>query len=156
MRQRRLGARIRASVVAALAGWAAAVAATLPMEFAKILGNTFVGPWAMVRSLAEGLLIWGAWCLAIAAGGWLVGLVPVALLVPEERLLRHRRACVAAGAILGWIVVLLEFRAWKLLLPYHYLQVRMFVIYSFLLVIYTTVSALVYLRWIARGRPSSD
>ena len=57
---------------------------------------------------------------------------------------------------LGWIVVLVEFQVWKLLLPYHWLAVRMFTLYSLLLVVYATVSAAVYLRLIAEEQGNSS
>jgi hypothetical protein len=149
MRLRHLGSRIVPSLIAVLVGWAAAMLATLPMQFVKIQASTFGGPTVLHLSLAEGTLIWGLWCLAIAAGGWLFGLVPVILLVPENWLLRHRRSSLTFAATFSWIAVLVEFEAWKSLLPYYHLAVRMFTLYSLVLVVYATVSAAVYLRLIA-------
>jgi hypothetical protein len=155
MRLHHLGTRIRPSLIAGLAGWAAAMAVTLPMQFAKIVANSFGGPMVLLLSLAEGTLIWGSWSLEVAVGGWLFGLIPVILLVPENWLLGHLRASLALAAVLGWTVVLDEFEVWKLVLPYNTLGVRMFTLYSLLLVVYTTVSAAVYLRLISpRGETS--
>ena len=123
--------------------------ATLPMQIVKIVANSFGGPVVLLRSLAEGALIWAMWGLAVAAGGWLFGLIPVILLVPENWLLRHLRTSLALAAVFAWIAVLVEFQFWKLLLPYYTLAVRMFALYSLLLVVYAIVSAWVYLRLIA-------
>jgi hypothetical protein len=155
MTLRHLRTRIGPSLIAVLAGWAAALVATLPMQIAKIWANGFGGPAILRLSLAEGTLIWTLWSLAVAAGGWLFGLVPIILLVSENWLLRHLRTSLALAAIFGWMVVLVEFQVWWLVLPYRTLAVRLFILYSLLLVVYTAVSAAVYLRLIAaRGRHS--
>ena len=119
------------------------------MQFVKIAVNAYRRSRGSAPVSGRGALIWGAWALAIAAGGWLFGLVPVIVLVPENWLLRHPRRSIAIAAAFGWIVVLVKFEVWKLLLPYHSLAVRMFTLYSLLLVVYATVSAAVYLRLIA-------
>jgi hypothetical protein len=155
MTLRRRATRIRCSLIAVLAGWAAAIVATLPMQFAKIAANTFGGPTVLLLSLAEGVLIWGLWSSIVAAGGWLFGLVPVVLLVPESWLLRHPRASLTLAAVFGWIVVLVEFEVWHLLLPYQYLPLRSFSLYSILLVVYTTVSGAIYLHLSAPLNPNS-
>jgi len=149
MNLRHLGMRLRPSLKAVLAGWAAAIVATFPMEVAKIVANNFGGAAVLLRSLVEGAVIWGLWGLSIAAGGWLFGLIPLILLVPESWLLRHRGASLATAAFLGWMVVLIKFKIWRLLLPYESVSPRIFTLYSLLLVVYATVSAAVYLRLVA-------
>jgi hypothetical protein len=149
MRLRHLGERMLPSLIAVLAGWAAALIVTLPMQIAKIAANSFGGPVVLLRSLAEGTLIWALWTLAVAAGGWLFGLIPVILLAPESWLLRYRRTSLVLAGLFAWIAILVEFQVWKLVLPYYTLGVRMFTLYSLLLVVYATVSAAVYLRLIA-------
>jgi hypothetical protein len=146
MRLRHLSDRIRPSLIAVLAGWAAAAIVTLPMQIAKILANTFGSPMVLLRSIAEGTFVWALWSLAIAAGGWAFGLLPVILLVSESWLLLHRRNSLILASILAWMVVLIEFHVWDIVYPYYTLPVRMFTLYSLLLVIYATVSAAVYLR----------
>jgi hypothetical protein len=152
MKLRHLRARLLPSLKAVLAGWAAAMVVTFPMQIAKIVANSFGGPAVLLLSLAEGGVIWGLWGLALAAGGWLFGFLPVILLVPENWLLRHLRTSSALAAVVGWIVVLAEFQVWKLLLPGHHMALRMFTLYSLLFVVYATVSAFVYLRLIALER----
>ena len=149
MNLRHLGTRIRPSLLSVAAGWAAATAVTLPMQFAKIAANAFGGPAAWLLSLAEGAMIWSAWALAIAAGGWLFGLIPVIALVPEKWLLRQPRTSIAVAAVFGWVAVLVEFQVWKLLQPYGSIAVRAFILYTLLLVVFVSVSAAVYLRLIA-------
>jgi len=156
MRLRRLATRMRRSLVAVLAGWAATFVATLPMQIAKIMASSFGGPTVLLLSLAEGALIWALWCIIVAAGGWLFGLIPIVLLIPEDWLLRYPRTSLTLAAVLGWIVVLIEFEVWKLLRPYNYLAVREFILFSILLVVYTTVSAAVYLRLIAPENTSPE
>jgi hypothetical protein len=149
MTLRHLGTRIRLSLIAVVAGWAAAMVATLPMQFAKTVANTFGGPEVLLLSLVEGTIIWGLWGLAIAAGGWLFGLIPVILVVPEVWLVKHIRGTLTLAAILSWMVVLDKFEVWQLLLPNNTLALRLFTLYSLMLVIYATVSVAVYLRLIA-------
>jgi hypothetical protein len=148
MRLRQATRRMRPSLLAVAAGWAAAIAATMPMQWVKIIADAYGGLAVLLLSLSQGTLIWGVWSLAIAAGGWLFGLVPVILFVPESWLLGHRRKSIAIAAILGWTVVLAKFEIWKLVLPYHTLALRMFVLYSLLLTVFAAVSAAVYLRLI--------
>lgn len=149
MNLRHLGSRIRPSLFSVAAGWAVAAAVTMPVQFAKIAGSAYGGPAAWLLSQAEAAMIWSAWALAIAAGGWLFGLIPVIALVPERWLLRHPQTSIAVAAALGWGVVLVEFQVWQLLLPYHWLAVRAFILYTLLLVVFASVSAAVYLRLIA-------
>jgi hypothetical protein len=152
MRLRHLGARLLPSLKAVLAGWAGAMVVTFPMQIVKIVANSFGGPAVLLLSLAEGTVIWGLWGLALAAGGWFFAFLPIILLVPEDRLLRHQRRVIALAAVLAWMVILAEFRVWKLVLPNHHIAVRMFTLYSLLFVVYATISAFAYLRLIARDR----
>ena len=120
MKLRHLGTRILPSLIAlSRAGRVAAVA----RDFADgdredVVANTFGGPWSLLLSLVEGTIIWGLWCLAIVAGGWLFGLIPVISLVPEDWLLRHRPqpGSFSQRPLAGWFV-LVKFEVWKLLLP---------------------------------------
>jgi hypothetical protein len=156
MNLRRAASRLGPSLIAVAAGWAAAMAVTMPFQVQKIVVSNVGDFGALLLSLAEGTGIWGAWALAIAAGGWLFGLVPVILFVPEGWLLGHPRISIGLAALLGWIVVLAQFQVWRLFEPYHSLAVRMFIIYSLLLTVYTSFSALVYLRLMAsRSEPSA-
>jgi hypothetical protein len=142
--------RFRRSLIAVAIGWAAAVVVTLPMQFVKIVANATGGPGDLLWSLAAGALIWGAWSLAIAAGGWLLGFVPLIVFVPDKWFLQHPRVSIITAAALGWMVILLEFEVWKLLQPYHALEVRMFTLYSLLFIVFTGVSAAVYIRLAAK------
>jgi hypothetical protein len=137
-------------LLAAAAGWAAAIVVTTPMQIVKIYVNATGGPGDLLRSLAAGALIWSAWSLAIAAGGWLFGFVPLIVIVHEDWFLRYPRVSVAIAAVLGWTVVLVEFEVWKLMQPDHTLEVRMFTLYSLLLIVFTAVSAAVYMRLAAK------
>ncbi len=120
------------------------------MQIAKIYMNATGGPGDLLLSLAAGALIWGAWSLAIAAGGWLLGFVPLIVFIPDNWFLHYPRVSVAIAAALGWMAVLLEFEVWKLLQPDHSLEVRMFTLYSLLLIAFTAVSAAVYIRLAAK------
>jgi hypothetical protein len=141
--------RIGTSLLAIAVGWAAAMLVTLPMQFVKIKVNATGGTGDLLWSLAAGTLVWGAWALIIAAGAWLLGFVPLIVMIPEGWLLGHPRVSVTLAAFLGWIVVLVRFEVWKLLLPYQTLAVRVFTLYSLLLIVLTAVSAIVYLQLIA-------
>ena len=153
MKRLNLGSRVRTSLLAAAAGWAAAMAATLPMQFVKIAVNATGGPWDLLWSLAAGAMTWGAWSIAIGAGAWFLEFVPLIVVVPERWLLRHPRWAVVAAGLGGWGAVLIRFEVWLLLQPYHYLAVRVFSLYSILLIVFTSVSTGVYLRVIARKKP---
>jgi hypothetical protein len=50
------------------------------------------------------------------------------------------------------MVVLLRFDIWHLFQPYYNLAVRIFALYSLLLVLFSAISAAVYLRLLARLR----
>ncbi len=147
-----IGARIRASMIAAVTGWAAAMAVTLPMQFTKIYMSALGGRRALLWSLGAGTAVWCAWSLIIAAAAWLWGGLPLIAIVRERWLLRHRRTAVVVSGTLGWLVVLLRFKVWDLLLPEARLEMRIFTLYTLLLVIFTSVATAVYLRRVARLR----
>ena len=118
MRLRHLRTRIQPSLKAALAGWAAAMVVTLPMQFVKIVANSFGGPAtlaAVPRRRRGGLGPVGV--LQSPRECWLFGFLPIILLVPESWLLRHLRTSLILAAVFGWMVVLVEFKVWKLLVP---------------------------------------
>lgn len=141
-----LGARLRASIVATAVGWAAAVAATLPMQIHEIASNPAGGWRAIAWSLSAGTLVWLVWTLAIAAGGWLGGALPVTLFVPEGWLLRHRRPAIAMSAAIGWVVVLIQFQVWYVYKPDYSINRWLLTLYSLLLTVFSGVTAAVYLR----------
>jgi len=120
------------------------------MQFVKIYSNAFGGLRPLLWSLAAGTWIWSVWLLAIAGGAWLFGGLPLIALVPERWLRRHPFRAIAISALLGWLVVLVEFKVWKLLLPDEGLAVRGFWLYSVSLLAIAGVGAAVYLRILAR------
>jgi len=151
-----VGLRIRASLIAVGAGWGTAMAATLPIQVAKICSNAIGGLRPLLWSLGAGTLIWGIWTLGIAAGAWLCGGLPLIAIIREDWLLRHPRRAIAISVAAGWTVVLFKFAIWKLLLPEERLAVRGFILYTLLLVVFTAVAAAVYLRLVARFSTSRE
>jgi hypothetical protein len=145
-----VGEKFWASIVAAAAGWLATVAATMPMQIYEICTNALGGLRPLLWSLGAGTLIWCIWTFIIAAGAWLLGGMPVALVVPEEWLLRHRWQAIAIGGVLAWLVVLVRFEVWDLLRPDHAFSPWLFTLYSLLLVVFAVATAAVYLRLRAR------
>jgi len=143
------------SLLAAAIGWAAATAVTLPMVVFKVCANALGGWRPLVWSLGAGTAIWLAWTLSIAAGGWLGG-VALAVFAPEEWLLRNRGRAIAIAAGLGWLVVLIEFKTWRLSQPGYSLSAWLFSLYSLLLVVFTVTAAASYLHWIARSRAADE
>lgn len=105
---------------------------------------------ALLWSLAAGTWIWSVWLLAIAGGAWLFGGLPLIAIVREAGLRRHPRRAIAISALLGWSIVLVEFKVWKLLLPDEGLAVRGFCLYSLTMIALTGVAATVYCRLLAR------
>ncbi len=144
-----IGARIRASVVAALAGWAAAMAATLPMQFYKIYADRFGDLRSLLWSLGAGMLVWLAWTLAIAAVAWLIVCLPVIAVVREAWLLRHRRAVVASAGALGCAAVMAMTGTWKVFTPEYSFHPRLFTLYTLLLTVFASIASWVYLRLVA-------
>jgi len=143
-------ARLRLSAVASLAGWSAATAATLPMQWFKVAQNATGGVGSLLWSLAAGSAIWAAWTLAIVAGGWLLGFLPAIALLREGWMLGHPRRTMAFAGLFGWAVVLAKFDSWKFFRPGHEIPVRLFSLYSLLLVIFPVVAARLYLRRLSR------
>jgi hypothetical protein len=143
-------ARVAASAIAVAAGWAAAAAVTLPMQWFRMCGNADGGLRPMPYSLAAGALVWLGWTLAIACGAWALAGLPAAVLLPHSWLAQHRRWFVAASASLAWVVVLIRFETWKLLIPGHGLSPWLFSLYSLLLVVFAWVTAVAYPRLLER------
>jgi hypothetical protein len=150
MRPAAAGLRIRASLIAVAAGWIAALVATLPMQFVKIYGNAFGGLRPLLWSLAAGTWIWSVWLLAIAGGAWLFGGLPLIAMVRESWLRSHPFRAIVISALLGWSIVLVKFKVWKLLLPDEGLSVRGFCLYSLTMIALTGVATAVYCRRLAR------
>jgi hypothetical protein len=141
-----LPSRIGPSLISVAVGWATATIITLPMLLWKLAVSSTGDAHNLLWSLSVGSLIWAAWTLAIVAGGWLLGFVPVIIFVSEKWLLGHPRTAIAIAAGMGWTVVFVEFQLWMLVLPHHTIAMRMFTLYSLLLISFPAVSAGVYLR----------
>jgi hypothetical protein len=146
------GARLSALMLATVAGWAAAMAVTLPMQLVKIQANATGTFGELLRSCAAGAAIWCLWSFAFTALAGLLGGLPLVLLVRETWLLRHPRLSAAAAAFLGWTVVLIKFEVWEMILPEHTILDRIFALYSLLFSVSCGVAAAVYLRIVGRIR----
>jgi hypothetical protein len=147
-----VASRIRASLIAVGAGWLAVMIVAMPMQLVKICSGNIGGLPSLLWSFVAGALVWGWWTLAFVSGGWLCAALPLIALVRESWMLRHPQRSVGICAALGCLVVLLQFKVWELTRPGHSLGIRMFTLYSLLLVVFPAVSAAVYLRLIARMR----
>ena len=152
-------ARVRASVLAAGVGWAAAMVVTLPLALFKVWTESVVwtnsaGGWRLrLWSLGAGAGIWFGWTLAIIFGAWLVGGLPAIALVREDWLLRHKRLSVLLSAAMAELVVLVRFQFWRWFLPESYFDPWLLTLYSLLLVVFAVTVAGVYLRLIGRTLP---
>jgi hypothetical protein len=150
-------ARLRASLAAAGAGWAAAMAPTLPMALYKVwregVSTNSLGGWRpLLWSLGAGTGIWVAWSLAIVFGAWLLGALPAIALVREQWLLRHKGLAVLLSAALAELVVLVKFQFWRWFAPDYYVDAWLLTLYSLLLVVFAASAAGRYLRSIGRMR----
>ncbi len=146
------GEKVRASLAASAAGWVTAMLVTLPMQAYKIVVNSNGGLRPLLWSLGAGMLVWFVWTLPVAAGGWLVVGLPVVAFVREEWLLKHRWLAIGTGTMLAWLIVLVEFRVWRLLTadpPHNY---RMLILYSLLFAGFAAGTASVYLWLLERMR----
>lgn len=160
--------RVRASLIAAVVGWVAAMIVTLPIALFKtcaeavwaervgansILPAGSLGGWRLLLwSLAEGAGIWFAWTLAIVFGAWLLGALPAIALVRETWLLRHKRLAVLLSALMAELVVAVKFQLWRLADPQFYFDALLLTVYSLLLMVFAAAAAALYLRLVERHR----
>jgi hypothetical protein len=154
MNYRAAGLRIRASGFAIVAGWAAAVVVTLPMQVFQIITNDLDGRRSLLWSLAAGILIWLGWTLWIAAMGWALVCLPAIAILREKWLLRHRRAVTAGSAALALLTAITEFTSWRFFTPAFTFHPWMFSLYALLLTVFAATTAAVYLRAVERIRLS--
>ena len=145
-----LAVRVRASILAMLAGWLTAFLATMPMQVFQIVQNNLGGLRSLLWSLAAGMYVWLIWTLIIAAGGWLLGCVPAVLVIPEKWLLRRRRWVLAASAIMACAAVMTLTRTWRFFSPDYTFHPWLFSLYTLLLLVFAVVTAAAYLRLIGR------
>jgi hypothetical protein len=154
MNLRVIGTRLRLAVLAAAGGWLAAFAVTLPMQLLGIYHRADGDLRGMGTSLLMGALVWAVWSLALAGAILCCGGLPVLLIVRERWLFSHRRRAVALAALGGWAAVLVQFQIWRIVVPDHLLDYWLFSLYSLLFVIFTAVTATLYLRLVTRIRPA--
>jgi hypothetical protein len=101
-----MSARVRFSLLATLAGWLAATLLTLLyFELPELWTNA--PPGGILSDLRAGFALWTAFTLLVSAGLWCLLILPVALAVPGEWIVRRRfriAGCGGAGAVLllGW------------------------------------------------------
>ncbi len=140
------------SVIAALAGWVAAVAGTLPMELWRICSDSVGGLAPLLQSIAMGFLVWSVWTLFIMCAMWCCGLLPILAVVREGWLLRRRGWAVAFGGMLGLSVVLVKFKVWHALMgPHRSVTGWLFTLYCLAFTIFGSFTTAVYSRLVARG-----
>jgi len=152
MNLRHIGTRLRSAVIAAIGGWLAAFAVTLPMQLLGIYHRADGDLRGMGISLIMGALIWVAWSLAVVGAILCCGGLPILVIVREQWLLAHRRRAVALAGFGGWVAVLAEFQVWRLVVPDHLLNYWLFSLYSLLFIVFASVTAALYLRFVSRMR----
>lgn len=145
-------ARLQVSLVAASAGWLAAIIVTLPMVLFDVWTKDLGGWRSLAWSLAAGAWVWLAWTVPIAFGAWLLGALPAIALVREDWLLRHKRLAALLSAALAELVVLARFEVWRWLDPLYYPGWWLFSLYSLLLAVFAASAAGTYLRAVGHGR----
>jgi hypothetical protein len=154
MNGRRMLFRFRASMVAACIGWAAALVATLPMVLSQLWSDAIGGWRQLLWSLAAGVGIWLAWTLAIVSSAWLCAGLPLALLVREDWLMRHRRLAMAISLAGAGFVLTIKFQLWKAFRPFFWTEPWLLSLYALLLLVFAAASMAAFLRLIARRRAS--
>ncbi len=101
-----MSARTRCSLLATLTGWSVATLLTLLFfELPELSRNA--PPGDLLRDLIEGCSLWAGFTLLVCAGVWCVAILPLALILEAETIVRRRwlLACSSsAGAVLfiGW------------------------------------------------------
>ena len=119
------------------------------MILLRMYANRDGGLRPLEYSLSSGAMIWFLWTLPMAAAEWLFGILPAALFLHEDWLLKHRKRVLWASAFLGWMPALVKFKVWGLVFPDRSLSGWLFSLYSLIQVMTPLVAAMVYLRWTA-------
>jgi hypothetical protein len=126
--------------------------ATLPIVLGQVWTDTIGGWRQLLWSLAAGAGIWLGWTLAIAFGAWLCAGLPLAVVVRDERLMRHRKLAIATSVAGALAVIILKFQLWMASLPDYWTEPRLLSLYALLLLVFAAASMTAYLRLIARSR----
>jgi hypothetical protein len=147
------GRRVLLSIRATLFGWLAATLLTLLFfEVPELWRNA--GPGARAYDLVLGMALWTAFTLVVCAGVWCVVVLPMALWLSPDLILRRPwrsglMASIAAVALVGW-----RLGTWADLRhqgPDSPLTARLFLQYTSFGVTLAWVTMLVYAR-LLRGR----
>jgi len=145
--------KLRSAFKAALCGWLAAFAVTLPMQLLGIYHRADGDLRGIGVSLLTGTLIWTGWSLTLAAAIFCCGGLPLLAILREPWLLAHRRRAITLAGLAGWAAVLIEFQIWRIVVPDHLLNYWLFSLYSLTFVLFTTVTAALYLKSRSRKQP---
>ncbi len=97
--------RIRASILATFAGWFAAVLITLVFEAPELARNA--PPGGLAHDLVSGLALWAGFTLLVCAVVWCLLVLPLAISVPAETMVRRGWQVTAASGLaavwfIGW------------------------------------------------------
>jgi hypothetical protein len=144
------GERLGRVTVAIVIGWVAGIAATFPLELAEVLRNSG-GDWKLtIASLALGLMVWAMWTLGMAAVGWIVVGLPVALFVRPRILTDRPVLTTVISGLVGLGFVAVQFRVWttQWWTGSDYLAIRL---YGIFLTVFAAATAWAYIRLLRRG-----
>jgi len=139
--------RIRASVRATFTGWLAAVLVTLVFQAPELARNA--PPGGLAHNLVLGLAMWAAFTLSICAGVWCLLVLPLAVAVPAQTMVRRRwRITIASGLAAVWFIGW-RLGTWSDLLdpgPQHPLASVLFLQYAAFALTLACVTTIVYAR----------
>ena len=144
--------RVRLSLAATFYGWAAAMLLTLLLaELPELLRNA--PSQGLLPYLAAGTALWAAFTLVVCAGMWCVVVLPVALLVSAEAMVRRGRQMTAVASLSAVLFV-----AWRLGTlhdlgehgPENPLTAPLFLTYAGFAFTLALVTTVVYVRLLSR------
>jgi hypothetical protein len=144
--------RLEYIAIGGLAGWVAGFIAALPAEIFIGLRDAGSEPKLLAATLYMGLGVWAIWTLLLAFAAWLIFAVPCALLADPEWLVRFRTRLLIATGLLALLTVVLKLWSYQdHAASTHVLRFTLYVPYGCFAVVFSVVTAWLYIR-LARGR----
>jgi hypothetical protein len=97
--------RLKCGVLAALAGWLAGILVSFPFELALAWRYVDGNGHRLPDSLAEGLIVWAAFTLFMAAAGFVPLMLPLVLLIAPGRIVRWRGILIPGGPLVAFLAI---------------------------------------------------
>jgi hypothetical protein len=97
--------RLKFGVLAALAGWVAGWAASIPFELGVAWRYVDAHARQLPEALTKGFVVWAVFCLLMAMAGFVPIVLPLVLLLSPAWIVRWRRLLIPAAPLAAIVAI---------------------------------------------------